>query len=572
MKKIKSGRKLFVSQLYKNNKGSFAGTLIILVFNAVLIVGIAYLLQIVMDAAASGTVEQLVKILVFALLYIGCLTVGWLVERSVRNRFVEKAIRQYKSYVFDRITKKSIGSFAEESTGKYISALTNDVTSVETNYLSGTISLVLNVLYLVLAIALMLWYDWRLTLIAAGLGSLSLLIALAVGGRLEKAEKQVSERNEGFVGMVKDLLTGFTVIKSFKAELEAAKLFESSNGALERTKCRRRRTEALINLIAESLGIVTQSALMIVGAFFAIKGYITVGVLVAYVQLMNYLIGPMQLIPTQLANRKAALALIDKIATAVEDHTGRSGSVELSDIGEGIAFENVTFGYDADEPVLWDISIRFETGKSCAIVGASGSGKSTLLNLLLGSWDGYKGRITIGGAELREISPDSLYDTLSIIQQNVFIFDSTIENNITMFKQFEKDRIDSAVRRAGLEKLIAERGAEYSCGENGSGLSGGEKQRISIARCLMRETPVLLMDEATAALDSATAHAVEESILSIEGLTRIIVTHKLEESILRRYDSIVVISGGRAAETGTFDELMSRGGYFKSLYTVSHSE
>lgn len=194
------------------------------------------------------------------------------------------------------------------------------------------------------------------------------------------------------------------------------------------------------------------------------------------------------------------------------------------------------------------------------------------MNLLMGSFENYEGSITFDGDELRDISSDSLYDMLSVVQQNVFIFDNSIIDNITLFKEFNEQKIANAVERAGLTNLLSERGKDYRCGENGVGLSGGERQRISIARSLLRNTPVLLMDEATAALDSVTAHSITNSILDIEELTRIIVTHKLEEILLKKYDEIIVIRNGTVFERGSFSELMNKKEYFYSLYMVSQAE
>ena len=173
------------------------------------------------------------------------------------------------------------------------------------------------------------------------------------------------------------------------------------------------------------------------------------------------------------------------------------------------------------------------------------------------------------GKELRTIDPDSLYDLESLIGQNVFVFDDTIRRNITMFRDFTAEAVDSAADRAGLSPLLAERGPDYRCGENGAGLSGGERQRVSIARALLRGTPVLLLDEATASLDNETAFAVTQAILDLDGLTRLIVTHRLERALLAQYDEIFVLRDGRLIERGGFDALMGEKGYFYSLYTIS---
>ncbi len=207
--------------------------------------------------------------------------------------------------------------------------------------------------------------------------------------------------------------------------------------------------------------------------------------------------------------------------------------------------------------------------KKYAIVGQSGCGKSTLLNLLMASHSDYEGEINYGGTELRAMNSGDLYEMQSIVQQNVFVFNATIRDNITMFQHFPEEQINEAIRLSGLSALIEEKGEDYLCGENGSGLSGGEKQRISIARSLLKHSKVLLVDEATSALDAETAYQVSGAILGLEGITGIVVTHALDESLLRRYDSILTLKNGKIVEEGTFDSLIAEKGYFYSLFTIS---
>jgi ABC-type multidrug transport system fused ATPase/permease subunit len=182
---------------------------------------------------------------------------------------------------------------------------------------------------------------------------------------------------------------------------------------------------------------------------------------------------------------------------------------------------------------------------------------------------GYTGSICYDEADLRQISSESLYEMVSVVQQNVFIFNASIRDNITMFSEFPSEEVDRAIALSGLSQLIAERGKDYLCGENGSGLSGGEKQRISIARSLLKKSQVLLIDEATAALDTQTAFHIFNAVLDLKSLTRIVVTHALDENLLKRYDCVLALKNGRIAESGSFDALMEQKGYFYSLYTVS---
>lgn len=567
---VKQGKE-FIRTFYRNNKLCYSIALVAVIGQAILEIVLAYLLQEIMDIAVTGGRKELVDMLIVTALYIVSLVIILLIVRQGKSSFMKKAMKQYRGFVFEKITKKSIGSFSEESTSKYISALTNDAITIEQNYLYSSFLLVSRIVWFVAGLGMMFWYNWTMTLVVIGLCLIPMLVSILFGGKLVKEDKIISENNETFVGMIKDLLTGFTVIKSFKAEKEVVKLFDNHNSSLENSKYRRRRVEEFISIVTATSGFVVQMGVFFYGTLLAIRGEITVGVVVAFVQLMNYVLVPLNDVPKCIANRKAAVGLIDKVAEAVAVNISREGRNIPHKLEDCIKVEQLNFGYNNDELILHDINVSFESGKSYAIVGGSGSGKTTLLNLLLGSFTDYEGMVTFDGEELRDISTDSLYDIISIIQQNVFVFDNSIRDNITMFKEFEEDTIQFAIERAGLTNLIEEKGHEYNCGENGCGLSGGERQRISIARCLLRNTPVLMMDEATAALDAATAFSVTNAILDIKNLTRIIVTHRLEEHLLRKYDEIIVMKNGYLTEKGTFEELINQKGYFFSLYMVTNS-
>lgn len=564
--------KEYIREFYQNNRINFALAVIAVLLSSGMQVGIAYLLKELTDVSMSGNLGRLmglVKISAgFMLLMVGI----WLLDRQFKHNFLKKAVESYRSKAFDAITSKGIASFGKENTSNYISALTNDVNSIETNYLTANFTFLTLMLQAIASIGLMLWYSWSLTLVVIVLGLFLILVSLPFGSTIAKQEQKVSERNAGFMSMVKDLLSGLGVIKSFQAQKEAAALYYDRNEKLEQTKCRRRKAAELVNIASFVGGFIVQMGVFCYGAYLSIQGRITPGVVIAFVQMMNYIISPIQQLPGLLANRKAALGLIEKMAVYGEDISYGEHLEKLNTVGDGICFAHVDFAYEEGETVLKDVNVRFEAGKSYAIVGGSGSGKSTLLNLIMGSYPSYGGSITVGGKEVNRLQPDSIFDVISVIQQNVFIFDDTIVQNICMFRAFDREQIDQAVSGAGLSRLIAEKGEGYACGEGGSCLSGGERQRIAIARSLLRKSPVLLVDEATSALDAETAEGVTDSILNIQGLTRLVVTHRLEEKTLSRFDGLVVMKNGKVAEQGTFQELMDRRQYFYSLYMVSRTE
>ena len=493
-----------------------------------------------------------------------------LLKYASEPRFIEKAMRQYKDFAFQKLTEKSISSFRAESTAAYLSALTNDAASIEADDLSQLLSVITKAVTFFGALAMMLWYSPLMTAIAAGVTVLPLIASLLTGGQLQAAEKRVSDQNRDFTAALSDCLGGFSVVKTFRAEKEIFRLFAESNRALEQEKFSRRRLKALVGMIGATTGIIAQLGVFLAGAYLALTGKgLTAGAVILFVNLMNFMIEPVAELPALLAARKAARGLIAKLADALEQDEVQPDGVQIAPLMRQLRLEDVRFSYDGETEILRGVSAVFDAGKAYAIVGASGSGKSTLLNLLTTPGMAYAGKILLDGTELRTVSPESLYETVSVIQQNVFVFNASIRDNVTMFRSFPPEELAQAVRRAQLEALLAERGEDYLCGENGSGLSGGEKQRISIARSLLKHASVLLADEATAALDAQTSHQVTDDVLSLSGVTRIVVTHTLEQAALRRYDGILVLKDGRIAESGSFDDLMAQKGYFYALYTVS---
>ena len=569
--KAKPLKKQLESQFYHKNIPALCLAVFSSLIGGSLNLIVSWLMMQLIDAASGvpGTLPIGTLAMLSGGFVVLCIAV-FLLEYISMPLYIERAMLQYKNFAFRKLTEKGISSFRDESTATYLSALTNDSTSIETDYLGQQMALISKVFTFAGALVMMLWYSPLLTAIAAGVTILPLIASLLTGSRIEAAERRVSDRNRSFTAALSDCLAGFSVVKSFKAEKEIFKLFAENNRALEGEKFSKRRIKTIVGMIGTVTGIIAQLGVFLIGSYFALSGYgLTPGVVIIFVNLMNFMISPIAELPGLLASRKAARGLIDKLATALESNPVSEGTSELTHLASGIRLENVSFGYDDSKEVLHGISAFFDAGKAYAVVGASGSGKSTMLNLLTAAAGNYRGHILIDDTELRSIASESLYELISVIQQNVFIFNASIRDNVTMFRSFPEQEIEDAISHAHLNALIAERGDGYLCGENGKGLSGGEKQRISIARSLLKKSSVLLADEATASLDAQTAHQVASDILDLDGITRIVVTHGLEESLLRRYDGIVVLKDGRIEESGSFDELMERKGYFHALFTVS---
>lgn len=571
MKQNKKKSREFRRRLFYKNKMCFIASVIMTIVMSFLNLMISWLIQQIMDSMANQNMQSAVRCAWIAASVVIAYTVANAVYRAVYPRFLQRAMQQYRDYAFSRLTQKSLRSFSKEGTALYVSALTNDCTSIENNYLAATFTLIEFLFCFLGALIMMLYYSPVMLVLAVALSFLPVAVSMTAGNRLTEQEKEISKKNERFVSIVNELLSGFPVIKSFRAETQASRLFSQRNEQAEEAKKNKRRTEQMISLLANDAGIIAQMGIFLAGAWLAISGKgVTAGVVIVFVQLMNYILNPISQVPLLWSNRKAAIALMEKLSDALSENVREEGREKLNGFSEKIEVKDLTYGYEPESHVLKDLDVQFDEGKSYAIVGGSGSGKSTLLNLLMGSSSNYQGEICIDGVSIKNIESESLYQLMTSVQQNVFVFNDTIRNNVTMFHEFPDKEVTLALERSGLSEFIEKRGEDFVCGENGANLSGGERQRISIARALLRKSPILLVDEATAALDAATARAVSFSILNLVGMTRIVVTHRLEEAILRRYDKILVMKNGTICEQGNFDTLMQQKGQFYSLFQIAH--
>ncbi len=561
----------YIKELYRGSAPLVALNL----FSAVLSTATSLLVSWLMLALFDliGGVEgapSITECLLFAVVALALLVITHLILTFSSPKFKKDAISRYKNFIFKKITKKNISAFSGESSALYISALTNDITVIEKAYLDNIFELATMLLTFMGSIAMMIYYSPLLTLILILLTLLPLVVSILIGSKAAEAETRVSDKNAYYTASIKDAIMGFSVVKSFKAEAEMCKMFASEVRSLESAKARKDRIIYIIGMLSNCAGFIAQIGVFIVAAYLALTDRgITAGTVILFVQMMNYILSPISTIPTYLAELKSARALVEKTAEALEENVREEVPAMHTKLGSSIALSSLSFSYNGEKQALKNISYTFKKGKKYAIVGASGSGKSTLLSLLMASYGGYKGSISYDGKELRDINTADLYEMQSIIQQSVFVFNASIKDNITMFKSFPENELERAIRLSGLSTLMRDKGEDYLCGEGGNALSGGEKQRISIARSLLSNAQVLLVDEATASLDNETAFAVTSSILSLDDITVIEVTHALDGALLERYDGILTLKDGSLIEHGTFRELIDKKGYFYSLYTIS---
>jgi ABC transporter, ATP-binding protein len=562
--------KNYVKLFFKENKLVAFLSMIVFISLSMIYTAISWILQIIFDYMAGKGAFSLTTILLLVVSFMLAISLIFALKRSSYPRFLEKAMNQYKESVIKKLLQKSYSDFSLANSGTYLSVLTNDCERIQEKYLKKIFDFVQDVLMLVSSLALMIYYSPLLTVIALIISVLPMACSILTANGIATREEQVSKSNESYTALTKDVLNGVSVIKSFKAEQEVINRYQNQSMELEHTKNLREKTMTTVSALGTISSLGTQLGVMLVGAWMvnAHVGVITAGMVLAFTNLMNGVLQPIASLPQMLGEMKGAKKLISKMADYMSNAKEDSGEI-IDDSIKSVVLRDVSYAYDLDHKVLKNVNLTLQAGKSYAIVGPSGAGKSSLINLLMGYYKDYEGSVKLNNHELSNVSKSSLYDKTTLMQQSVFMFDASILDNITLFKPFPNAEVNRVIHLAGLDDLIAAKGKDYQCGENGSHLSGGEKQRIAIARSLLKKSEILLVDEATSALDNETSANVTQSILDLQRILRLVVTHRLDANSLKQYDEILVMKSGELIERGSFEELMNQKAYFYSLYTVS---
>ena len=561
-----------MKQLIKNHQKAFYAFMIFNILVPLSNIAFAYSIKGIIDSGMSKNKEDLTQaillgagvILIYASLYF--------ISFRLRNRLVRKIMSEYKNKVFQSILDRDYREFSKETSGKFISILTENMKKIEQDYLHQYFNISKNLSLMIFSLIAMFIGNWFLTLLVIIASIIPMMITGFIGQKSARLQNSAMIAEQKYLAKVKDIIAGFLVIKSFNAKEVIHQDYSHESENLDEVYFIKGKFDILANIISQLSGMIVFLVAFGGGMYLVFNGYTSIGSVTAIVQLVNFVVMPLNEVGVGISKFREGQVTLEAFEVYDVSEFQKGKTKEYFD--EVITFSNVDFSYpNAEERIFINLSLKIQKGEKIAIVGRSGSGKSTLLNLLLRFYDVTSGDISIDNEDLQAISIESLYNLMTVVQQDVYIFDDTLKANITLNQSFTEHDIKQAVQQSGLDSYVLENDLvlQALCGENGSNLSGGQKQRLSIARALIRKTPILLLDEATSSLDNQVTTEIENSILKIQDLTALVVTHKLNEPILKKYDRILFMKDGRIVEDGSFEDLMDREGEFYKLFNFSES-
>ena len=559
-----------MKQLTKYHKKSFYTFMIFNILVPLTNIAFAYSIKIIIDSGMSQNREALTQAILIGAIVIFIYASLNFISLRLRNKLVRQIMSRYKNKVFKSILDRDYREFSKEKSGKFISILTENMKKIEQDYLHQYFNISKNISLMIFSLVAMFIGNWFLTLLVIIASIIPMMISGFIGQKSASLQNSSMIADQKYLAKVKDILAGFLVIKSFNVKEAIGQDYKNESEKLDEIYFIKGKFDVLSNVISQLSGMIVFLVAFGGGMYMVFGGHTTIGSVTAIVQLVNFVVMPLNEIGMGMSKFREGQATLNsfEVKDVIELQTGKTKEY-FDDV---ISFSNVDFSYpNAEEKIFNNLSLQIKKGEKIAIVGMSGSGKSTLLNLLLRFYDVTSGYISIDNQDLQAISAESLYNLMTIVQQDVYIFDDTLKANITLSQSFTEDDIKKAVQQSGLESYILENelGLQTLCGENGSNLSGGERQRLSIARALIRKTPILLLDEATSSLDNQVTTEIENSILEIQDLTVLVVTHKLNKSMLKKYNRILFMKNGVIVEDGSFDNLMYRKGEFYKLVELS---
>ena len=492
-------------------------------------------------------------------------SVGQYVARDLRLR------------TFHHLQRLSLGYYNTHQTGTMLSTITTDIQTIQGFASSSTLNILVDMLTIVCMLALMFWLNWDFTLIAIGVTPFLLLFVSRFKKAVKKATHEVRKEQSDIVAVVQQGLESMQAIKAFGRQDQEQEQLRGVSQATVGAALKARSIKAVLSPVVTVTVAVCTAVVLWRGAYLILAGVMTVGALTVYLSYLNKFFKPVKDLATTTNAIAQAAVGVERIRAILETDTiipEKADAIDAPPVQGEVVFEHVAFAYDVKNPVLQDVSFTIKPGQLVGIVGPTGSGKSTVVSLIPRFYDPVKGTVRIDGHDVRDFKLKSLREHIGYVLQDTALFRGTIAENIAFGRPTaSREEIIAAAELANAHEFISKmaQGYDTMVGERGSTLSGGQRQRIGIARVMVRNNPILLLDEPTAALDSESEKLVIEALERLmKGRTVITIAHRL--TTIRDADQIIVIAGGVVAESGTHDELMAKNAIYAQLHRTQFDE
>ena len=487
----------------------------------------------------------------------------------IRNRIVN----DMRTGMYKKILVLPVGYFNDQRKGDIMSRLTNDLSDVESSVVNLLETLFREPVTILLFFGYMIILSPQLTLFLILFLPVAGLVIGRIGRSLKRQSTQAQEKLGAILSTIEETLGGIRVIKAFNAEKRQYRKFDVQNEELLDIKNKVNRRRDLASPVSEVLGIAAVVCVLWYGGRLVLRNsFLDPGDFLAYILIFSQVIQPLKSLSAASYNIRKGAASVDRIEHLINEEVSIKeieNPTILESFKDCIEFKNVSFSY-GDKVILHDINLKIEKGKTVALVGASGAGKSTLVDLIPRFRDTVKGELLIDGINVRKYSLESLRNHMGIVTQEPILFNDTIANNISLgMDNAPEEQIESASRVANAHQFILQKESGYqtNIGERGNKLSGGEKQRVTIARAVLKNPPILILDEATSSLDTESEKLVQDAINNLmSNRTSIVIAHRL--STIRNADEIIVLQKGKIVERGTHMSLMTQNGFYRKLVTM----
>ena len=494
-------------------------------------------------------------------------------EKYLTTSVGQWVMHDLRRTLYSHVQRLSLSYHDHKQTGDLISRVTSDIDAIQSFVASGVLGVFIDILMLAGMVAVMFCVNWRFTLIALSVAPLLFAVVYSYTRRIKKASREVRRKEGEIVSVIQEVLTSIRVVKAFAREdFEQKRLEEESLESVE-IALRARGLKAKLTPLVEIIVAIGTSLVLWFGARMVLQGALTAGSLIVFILYLGKMYKPMQDLSKMTdtyARASVGYERIREVLATTGEVSDLPGARPARRFQGRVEFDHVYFQYEQDAPVLRGLTLRIEAGQTAALVGPTGAGKTTIVSLIPRFYDPNSGVVRIDGQDVRRFTQKSLRQQMSFVLQETLLFHGPIWNNIAYGKpEASRAEIYRAAEMANAHEFIEKmpQGYDTIVGERGVTLSGGQRQRIAIARAVIRDSPILILDEPSTGLDAASEKLVFEALDRLmEGKTSIVIAHRL--STIRRADAIFVVDGGTIHESGTHEELLRSGGLYAELYEL----